>query len=99
MDTTSDVDLSPKFSPGDIFSTAAAADKNYRKFSVSPETFRKFQIGKTPYERWSKFLDEGDESHAEIKNYAQKHRNHTVVLQCKETGALRAIRRRSSNGL
>lgn len=71
----------------------------YRQFEVESTTFRKFEKGRVPFERWSRFLDLQNEKHQEIYNYAKQYRNHMIVLKDSSTGALRAIRRRSSNGL
>ena len=70
---------------------------NWKMFSVKPEVFRRFEAGRSKFERWSKFLDLNDESQREIYDYAKKNNKNTVVLQCAETGALRGIRRRALN--
>jgi inorganic pyrophosphatase/exopolyphosphatase len=97
MDTSSGVDWTPA-----KHSTDAAASiqrRDYKMFTVNPDTFRKFQVGKSRWDRWSKYLDESDECHAAIKEYAQKYPKNTLVLQCNETGAMRQIRRRGKDGL
>ncbi|MBT6472523.1 MAG: hypothetical protein HOK52_14830 [Candidatus Marinimicrobia bacterium] len=71
----------------------------HKEFNVSADVFRKFETGRMKFERWSKFLDEEDDNQMSIKLYAAKNRGHTIILRNEETGALRAIRRRSSNGL
>lgn len=71
--------------------------KNWKMFTVKADVFKKFQSGRQPFERWSKFLDINDQSQNEIYEYVKKFSKNTVVLRCEETGALRAIRRKSSN--
>ena len=73
--------------------------KKYKEFSVPSDVFRKFETGRVKFERWSKYLDEDDENQMGIKSYAKKNRSHTIILRNEETGAIRAIRQRSSNGL
>ena len=73
--------------------------KKYRQFEVESTTFRKFEKGRVPFERWARFLDMQNEKHQEIYNYARQHRHHMIVLKDAGTGALRAIRRRSVDGL
>ena len=67
-----------------------------RTFKVPNNVFRRFQFGRNKYERWSKYLEDGQ---ADLKGYAQKNPSHTIMLQCEETGAMRAIRRKASNKL
>jgi hypothetical protein len=71
----------------------------HKEFNVPASVFRKFETGRMKFERWAKFLDEDDENQMGIKSYAAKNRGHTIILRNEETGALRAIRQRSSNGL
>lgn len=71
----------------------------YHRFKVPPEVFRKFETGRNKFERWSKYLDLNDENQYFIYDTAKRRPQDTIVLQCNETGAMRAIRRRSSNGL
>lgn len=73
--------------------------KTWKMFNVKPDVFRRFQTGRQRFERWSKFLDFSDEVQNEIYDYVKKYNKNTVILRCEETGALRAIRRKSSNGL
>jgi hypothetical protein len=71
--------------------------RKYRQFEVESATFNKFSRGRMRFERWSKYLDLGNERHNEIYNYARNNRDHVIVLKDSVTGALRAIRRRSAN--
>lgn len=70
---------------------------NWKMFDVPSDTFRRFQTGRNKFERWSKYLDEADETQAAIKQYALKKPQHTIVLRDSDTGAMRSIRRKSSN--
>ena len=74
--------------------------RRYKVFDVDPDTFRKFKTGRVRFERWSKYLNLQDEVHQSIYDYAYKNRNrgHVMVLRDQSTGALRSIRRRSSDG-
>lgn len=73
--------------------------ETYKEFSVDNETFNKFSTGRNKFERWNKFLNLEDEGHKAIYNYAKTNKEAVIVLKNSETGALRALRRRSSNGL
>ena len=75
------------------------AGKNWKLFDVCPETFSKFNTGRNKFERWSRYLNTEDEGECAVADYARTNRTHTVVLRCSETGALRAIRKRSACGL
>ena len=77
----------------------ATCKRKYRMFDVPSDVFRRFENGRMKFERWSKFLDETDEQQMSIKAYASKNRNSVIILKDMNTGALRAIRQRSSNGL
>lgn len=70
-----------------------------KKFDVSSDVFRRFQTGRNKFERWSKFLNLEDSTQKAIYDYAIRNRNATVILRDSETGAMRAIRPRSSNRL
>lgn len=72
--------------------------RRYKQFDVEPELFRKFQTGRVKFERWSNYLNMEDAGHKEIYNYARSGRG-LVVLRDKSSGALRAIRHRSANGV
>ena len=76
-----------------------AYGKTWKMFNVKPDVFKRFQTGRQRFERWSKFLDFTDEAQTEIYDYVKKYSKNTVVLRCEESGALRAIRRPSANGL
>jgi hypothetical protein len=73
--------------------------RRYKKFSVPPETFRKFETGRNKFERWSKYLDLEDGSQKAVYDYAKKNPKNTIILTDATTGAMRSIRKRSSNGL
>jgi hypothetical protein len=72
---------------------------NWKIFDVDTDCFEKFRSGRKKFERWARFLNMDNETHKSIYDYASKHSKNTIVLRCSESGALRAIRRRSSNGL
>jgi len=65
----------------------------WKMFTVCSETFRKFETGRFKFERWAKYLNLQDETEKAVYDFATANRKKTVVLQCSETGALRAIRR------
>ncbi len=71
----------------------------YKHFNVPSETFRKFETGRNKFERWNKFLDMNDSNQKAIHLYASKNPSNTIILQDETTGAMRSIRRRSSNNL
>jgi hypothetical protein len=73
--------------------------ESFRLFDVPSEVFRKFETGRNKFERWSRFLDVTQENQKAIYDYAKKNPKRTVVLRDEVTGALRAIRRKSSNQL
>jgi hypothetical protein len=73
--------------------------KKGKAFDVSSEVFRRFQTGRNKFERWSKFLNLEDSNQKAIYDYAIRNRDATVILRDSETGAMRAIRPRSSNRL
>jgi len=64
--------------------------QKYRVFDVSPETFRKFESGRTRYERWSKFINEEEKG---IVRYYNRNENSVIVLRNADNGALRALYR------
>ena len=70
----------------------------YKEFSVPSEVFRKFDTGRNKFERWSKYLNLQDENQHELYTYAKRNPKNTVILRDATTGAVRSIRRRSSNG-
>tara|TARA_R110001592_G_scaffold257106_2_gene520707 strand:- start:203 stop:472 length:270 start_codon:yes stop_codon:yes gene_type:complete len=63
-------------------------NKKYRVFDVSNETFSRFQVGRTKYERWSKFINEDER---DIVSYYNRNKNSVIVLRNSENGALRAL--------
>ena len=77
-------------------SAVAIADKplgtvrkqKYRVFNVSAETFSRFQVGRTKYERWSKFINEDER---DIVTYYNRNKDSVIVLRNSENGALRAL--------
>jgi hypothetical protein len=78
---------------------SAKLTRRYRAFDVEPEVFKKFETGRVKFERWSRYLDMNNENHKQIHEYARKNREHVIILRNLDNGALRAIRRRSANGL
>lgn len=76
--------------PGHVF-------RRYKKFDVETETFRRFQNGRMRYERWARFLDLNNENHRSIRDYAyaNRGREHIIVLRDSTTGALKAIKHRT----
>jgi hypothetical protein len=70
----------------------------YKEFSVPSEVFRKFDTGRNKFERWSKYLNLQDENQHELYQYAKRKPKNTIILRDATTGAMRSIRRRSSNG-
>ena len=67
--------------------------RKYKKFDVSNETFKRFEIGRTKFERWSKFLNLEDSNEKSIYDYFNKTRgNAVIVLRNADNGAMRAIR-------
>lgn len=70
-----------------------------KKFDVPTDVFRRFQTGRNKFERWSKYLNLEDVDQKAIYDYAIQNRKSTIILRDSETGALRAIRPRSSNNL
>ena len=71
----------------------------WKIFDVDCDCFEKFKSGRKKFERWARFLNMDNETHKSIYDYACNYRKNTIVLRCSQTGALRAIRRRSSDGL
>ena len=75
--------------------SSGAVIRRYKQFDVDSDVFRKFRIGKTRFEHWSKYLNMEDANHKSIYDYA-KSRQGLIVLRDNSTGALRMIRRRES---
>ena len=74
--------------------------RKYKEFTVSNETFRRFQTGRTKFERWSKYLNLQDDIEKSIYDYHNKTKGHGIIIvRNEETGALRAVRPKSSNEL
>lgn len=73
--------------------------KKGKQFDVPSEVFRRFQTGRNKFERWSKFLNLEDDNQKSIYDYAARNRDSSIILRDETTGALRAIRPRSSNRL
>ena len=71
----------------------------YKNFTVPSKVFRKFETGRNKFERWNRFLDLSDENQKAIHTYATSKPNNTIILTDETTGAMRSIRRRSSNNL
>lgn len=66
----------------------AVVKRKYRVFDVSMETFRKFETGRTKYERWSKFINEKEK---DIVDYYNRNKDAVIVLRNADSGALRAL--------
>jgi hypothetical protein len=79
--------MPPTMKPGKLL-------RRYRQFDVDSTTFRKFVPGKQRFERWSRYLNLQDENHKGIYDYAyaNRGREHLIVLRDSDTGAMRAIR-------
>jgi len=94
-------DATPANTTGDTANMAMPANssgavvRRYKQFDVDSDVFRKFQVGKTRFEHWSKYLNMEDANHKSIYDYA-KSRQGLIVLRNISTGALRTIRRRQS---
>ncbi len=71
---------------------------SYKSFTVPTEVFRRFDTGRNKFERWAKYLDLSNENQQNLYQYALKKPKNTIILQDETTGAMRSIRRRSSNG-
>jgi hypothetical protein len=76
---------------------AAKKKKKIREFTISNETFNRFATGRTKFERWGKYLNLLDEAEKEIFEFHRKNPGAIIYLRNEETGALRAIRKRSAN--
>lgn len=72
---------------------------HYKMFDVTTDVFRKFNTGRNKFERWAKYLDMSEEGQKCIYDYAKKKPKNTIVLRDETTGAMRAIRRKSSCGM
>lgn len=78
--------------------TTRFGDK-YQRFTVPTNVFQSFDKGRRKYQRWKKFLDLNDEKQNLIARFSKRHRDAVIVLQDEVTGAMRAIRPTSSDGL
>lgn len=72
--------------------------QGFKQFDVDTSVFRRFQLGRNKFERWSKFLDIEDEFQQEIFK-SIKSSKEPVILRDSTTGAMISVRKRSSNGL
>ena len=84
---------------GNVDMNPTGKSRKFKAFNVSSEIFRRFETGRNRFERWKKFLNLEDENHRNIYNYAKRKPGNTIILRDETTGALRSIRRRSSNEL
>ena len=75
----------------------AKKKKKIKEFTISDETFNRFNTGRTKFERWGKYLNLQDENEKCIYDFHSKNRNATIYLRNEKTGALRAIRPRAVN--
>lgn len=83
--------MPPTMHPGRMF-------RRYKQFDLETETFRKFEKGRSKFERWSKYLDLNNEGHRSLYDYARgnRGREHLIVIRDSTTGAMRAIRHMAS---
>ena len=95
MSTGSDIDMNPTGRPRKKKIKEA---RKYETFKVTDDCFNKFRNGKTKFERWSKYLDLGDESQKRIYDWARRNHKGVIVLQNATTGAVRGIRYNRSGG-
>ena len=95
MSTGSDIDMNPTGRPRKKKIKEA---RKYETFKVTDDCFNKFRNGKTKFERWSKYLDLGDESQKRIYDWAKRNHKGVIVLQNATTGAVRGIRYNRSGG-
>lgn len=84
---TPNMAMPPTMKPGPVF-------RRYKQFDLETETFRKFQNGRSRFERWSRYLDLNNEGHKSLYDYAYQNRGreHLIVIRDSSTGAMRAIR-------
>ncbi|HIE78848.1 MAG TPA: hypothetical protein EYP92_08620 [Candidatus Thioglobus sp.] len=73
--------------------------ETYKSFTVPSDVFRRFETGRNKFERWAKYLNLQDENQHELYKYAKTKPKNTIILRDETTGAMRSIRRSSSNGL
>jgi len=71
---------------------------SYQKFKVPTDVYRRFDCGRKPYQRWSQFFDLTNETQSQIASFARKYREALIILEDETTGAMRAVRRTSSDG-
>ena len=95
MSTGSDIDMNPTGRPKKKKIKEA---RKYETCKVTDDCFNKFRNGKTKFERWSKYLDLGDESQKKIYDWARRNHKGVIVLQNATTGAVRGIRYNRSGG-
>ena len=75
----------------------AKSKKKTKEFTISDETFNRFNTGRTKFERWSKYLNLQDETEKTIYDFYRSNSGSTIYLRNEKTGALRAIRPRAAN--
>ena len=95
MSTSSSIDMNPTGRPRKKKIKEA---RKYETFKVTDDCFNKFRNGKTKFERWSKYLDLGDESQKRIYDWARRNHKGVIVLQNATTGAIRGIRFNRNGG-
>jgi len=95
MSTGSVIDMNPTGKPKKKKIKEA---RKYETFKVTDDCFNKFRNGKTKFERWSRYLDLGDESQKRIYDWARRNHKGVIVLQNATTGAVRGIRYNRSGG-
>jgi hypothetical protein len=74
----------------------AKKKRKARRFTVTADTFKRFQTGPTKFERWSKYLNLQDDVENSIYTYYKRNNNAVIVLRNEEDGALKAIRPKTS---
>ena len=84
--------------PQDTKNMGPKRKRKCETFKVSDDCYHRFRNGKTKFERWSKYLDLGDESQKKIYDFARKHHRGNIILQNATTGQVRGIRFNRTGG-
>lgn len=75
----------------------AKKKRKARRFTVTADTFKRFQTGPTKFERWSMYLNLQDDVENSIYKYYKRNNDAVIVLRNEEDGALKAIRPKTSS--
>jgi hypothetical protein len=75
----------------------AKIKRKTREFTVTADTFKRFETGRTKFERWSKYLNLQDDVENSIYDYHKRNSGAVIVLRNEENGALKAIRPKAAN--